>query len=165
MKVFRPNSHLTLYTIVRRLTILSGTTAGYGLTETCATAMLGWIGDPASTTMIGPPRMCNEVKLLDVPAMNYTSNDSPNPRGEICIRGPNVFKRYFKGKIKRMMFWKSCAGKLIVVFIYPFPSDEKKTKEDLDVEGWFHTGDIAEVDCAGRFRIIDRIKVRTPSDD
>ncbi|KAG8863713.1 hypothetical protein FRB96_007550 [Tulasnella sp. 330] len=105
---------------------------GYGLTETCATGTLGWNGDPGSTTMIGPPRMCNEIKLLDVPAMNYTSDDKPNARGEICIRGPNVFKRYYK--------------------------DEKKTKEDVDEEGWFHTGDIAEVDSAGRFRIIDRLK-------
>ena len=37
--------------------------------------------------------------------------------------------------------------------------DEKNTKEALDDEGWFHTGDVAEVDDRGRFRIVDRIKV------
>ncbi|KAG8887967.1 hypothetical protein FRB98_008640 [Tulasnella sp. 332] len=105
---------------------------GYGLTETCATATLGWHNDPTSTTMIGPPRVCNEIKLLDAPSMNYLSTDKPNPRGELLVRGPNVFSRYFK--------------------------DEKNTKEAIDPEGWFHTGDVAEVDAQGRFRIIDRIK-------
>ncbi|KAG8863712.1 hypothetical protein FRB96_007549 [Tulasnella sp. 330] len=104
----------------------------YGLTETCGVTTLGWEGDPGSTSKIGPPRMCCEIKLIDVPSMGYTSEDHPNPRGEICTRGPNVFKRYFK--------------------------DEKKTQEALDDDGWFHTGDIGEVDPAGRFKIIDRLK-------
>ncbi|KAG8863714.1 hypothetical protein FRB96_007551 [Tulasnella sp. 330] len=105
---------------------------GYGMTETCATAAIGWVGDPTSTGKIGGPQMVNSIKLVDVPAMNYTSDDVPHPRGEICIKGPNVFKRYFK--------------------------DEKNTKEALDDEGWLHTGDIGEVDPQGRFKIIDRLK-------
>jgi long-chain acyl-CoA synthetase len=36
--------------------------------------------------------------------------------------------------------------------------DDKNTKESLDSEGWFHTGDVAAVDSAGRFKIIDRVK-------
>ncbi|KAG8982468.1 hypothetical protein FRB90_006767, partial [Tulasnella sp. 427] len=105
---------------------------GYGLTETCATTTLGWPRDPSSTGTIGPPQTVNEVKLLDVPQMNYTSEDKPYPRGEILVRGPNVFIRYHK--------------------------DEKSTKEALDEEGWFHTGDVAHIDERGRFTIIDRIK-------
>ncbi|KAG8966792.1 hypothetical protein FRC05_002428 [Tulasnella sp. 425] len=105
---------------------------GYGLTETCATTTLNWPLDPTSTGTIGPPQTVNEVKLLDVPHMNYTSEDKPYARGEILVRGPNVFIRYHK--------------------------DEKSTKEALDDEGWFHTGDVALIDDCGRLTIIDRIK-------
>jgi len=29
----------------------------------------------------------------------------------------------------------------------------------VDAEGWIHTGDVAEVDSCGRFKIVDRVKV------
>ncbi|KAG8901575.1 hypothetical protein FRB99_005208 [Tulasnella sp. 403] len=105
---------------------------GYGLTETCATTTLNWPFDPRSTGTVGPPQPCNEVKLVDVPQMNYFATDKPYPRGQLLVRGANVFARYHK--------------------------DEKNTREALDDEGWFHTGDVAQVDEAGRFTIIDRIK-------
>lgn len=37
--------------------------------------------------------------------------------------------------------------------------DEANTKAALDDEGWFHTGDVSELDSNGRFKIIDRVKV------
>ncbi|CAO3628941.1 unnamed protein product [Cunninghamella echinulata] len=103
---------------------------GYGATETCAASTIHYAGENLAGH-IGAPFPNNEVMLLDVPEMNYLSTD-PLPRGEICIRGPNIFKGYFK--------------------------DEEKTREAIDEEGWFHTGDIGLVNERGCIVIIDRKK-------
>ncbi|KAF8654112.1 hypothetical protein AX16_003645 [Volvariella volvacea WC 439] len=105
---------------------------GYGMTENCAACSKTWPFDPTSSGTVGPPQPVNEIKLVDVPAMGYTSEDKPNPRGEICVRGVNCFSGYYK--------------------------DEKNTKEALDEEGWIHTGDVGEFDSVGRLKIIDRVK-------
>ncbi|KAI8149587.1 hypothetical protein BJV82DRAFT_588533 [Fennellomyces sp. T-0311] len=103
---------------------------GYGATETCASSTVH-NKDEYKAGHIGVPFSCNEIKLVDVPEMEYLATD-PYPRGELCIRGPNVFMGYYK--------------------------DEEKTREALDEEGWYHSGDIAMINERGCVVIIDRKK-------
>ena len=51
---------------------------------------------------------------------------------QICVRGPNVFKGYFK--------------------------DEMQTRDVIDADGWLHSGDIGTWLPGGRLKIIDRKK-------
>ncbi|CAK5264705.1 unnamed protein product [Mycena citricolor] len=121
---------------------------GYGMTETCAVATKTWPGDASAGGSVGPPQSANLIKLVDVPAMNYTSEDKPNPRGEMCVKGINTFLRYYKGQSKRCVLELEADDS----------TDEKNTASTIDSEGWLHTGDVAEIDSCGRFRIIDRVK-------
>ena len=70
------------------------------MTENAATCCKSWPNDPTASGTVGPPGPVNEIKLLDVPAMGYTSDDKPNPRGELCVRGANCFSTYYKGGLK-----------------------------------------------------------------
>jgi long-chain acyl-CoA synthetase len=77
----------------------------YGMTENCATCTRSWYDDPTASGTVGPPLPVNEVKVIDVPAMGYTSEDKPNPRGELCVRGANCFTTYYKG-LEPLKYWK-----------------------------------------------------------
>ncbi|XP_061341906.1 long chain acyl-CoA synthetase 9, chloroplastic isoform X2 [Gastrolobium bilobum] len=108
---------------------------GYGLTETCAGATFSDVDD-TSVGRVGPPLPCSFIKLIDWPEGGYLTNDSPMPRGEIVIGGPNVTLGYFK--------------------------NEEKTKESYQVDEkgmrWFFTGDIGRFHPDGCLEIIDRKK-------
>ncbi|EGW04828.1 Long-chain-fatty-acid--CoA ligase 5 [Cricetulus griseus] len=75
---------------------------------------------------VGTPVACNFVKLEDVADINYFS---VNNKGEIFIKGNNVFQGYLK--------------------------DPEKTQEALDKDGWLHTGDIGGWLPNGTLKIID----------
>lgn len=78
-------------------TFVDSAASSYGMTENAATCAKTWPGDTNASGTIGPPQAVNEVKLIDIPAMNYTSEDKPNPRGELLVRGVNCFTTYYKG--------------------------------------------------------------------
>ncbi|XP_060033731.1 long-chain-fatty-acid--CoA ligase 6 [Erinaceus europaeus] len=101
---------------------------GYGQTECTAGCTFTTPGDWTSGH-VGAPLPCNHIKLVDVEELNYWTCKG---EGEICVRGPNVFKGYLK--------------------------DPDKTKEALDSDGWLHTGDIGKWLPAGTLKIIDRKK-------
>ncbi len=68
---------------------------GYGLTETCAVGTVQLAGDYTTGT-IGPPNPSVEMCLESVPDMEYCVDDKPRPRGELLMRGPIIFREYFK---------------------------------------------------------------------
>ncbi|KFO89788.1 Long-chain-fatty-acid--CoA ligase 5 [Buceros rhinoceros silvestris] len=100
----------------------------YGQTECSAGCTFSMPGD-WTTGHVGAPLACNIIKLEDVEEMNYFSS---NNEGEVCIKGPNVFKGYLK--------------------------DPEKTEEAIDKDGWLHTGDIGKWLPNGTLKIIDRKK-------
>ncbi|MBZ9570538.1 AMP-binding protein [Methanobrevibacter sp. TMH8] len=70
-----------------------------------------------------------EVKIVDT---ETNEELSPGETGEICCRGYNVMKGYYK-----------------------MPD---KTDEVIDEEGWLHSGDLATVDEEGYYSIVGRKK-------
>ncbi|XP_077329442.1 long-chain-fatty-acid--CoA ligase 6 isoform X2 [Lithobates pipiens] len=101
---------------------------GYGQTECTAGCTFTTPGDWTSGH-VGAPLPCNFIKLVNVEDMNYFASKG---EGEICVKGPNVFKGYLK--------------------------DKEKTAEALDDSGWLYTGDIGKWLPNGTLKIIDRKK-------
>jgi long-chain acyl-CoA synthetase len=79
---------------------------------------------------IGVPFPSTEIRVVDPEQPSV--DRAPGERGELLIRGPQVFGGY----------WQK--------------PDE--TSEALIDDGWFRTGDIVEVDPDGFVSIVDRIK-------
>lgn len=103
----------------------------YGQTESCGASFGTKVFDSRSGH-VGMPGIGVEYKLADLPEMGYTKDTKPYPAGEILIRGPAIFKGYFKNKAL--------------------------TDETIDKDGWLKTGDVAQKEAKNELKIIDRAK-------
>jgi long-chain acyl-CoA synthetase len=100
---------------------------GYGLSETSPVASFNPRG-AKKVGSIGKPIWGVEFQLIDAEGKVVTQPDVP---GEICIRGHNVMKGYWK---------------------------KPEATAEAIVDGWFHSGDIGQRDKDGYYFIVDRKK-------
>ncbi len=102
---------------------------GYGLSECSPVLMANPVADNRVPGTVGLPLPGTECRVVhpDDPR----SDVEPGGRGELLVRGPQVFSGYY--------------GK---------PEETEK----VFVDGWFRTGDIVTIDEGGFVRIVDRIK-------
>lgn len=100
----------------------------YGLTETSPAVCINPMTLAEYNGSIGLPVPSTEVSVQDADG-NILPQGEP---GEMCVRGPQVMKGY----------WQR-------------PDETAKV---LSADGWLKTGDVAEMDEAGFFRIVDRLK-------
>jgi fatty-acyl-CoA synthase len=105
-------------------------TVGYGITETASWITMTRPQDPIElrVSTIGIPLDCNEVGIVDP---RTGENLPPNSQGEICTRG-FLMKEYYK-----------------------MPG---ATGAAIDRNGWFHTGDLGEMDEKGYVKVTGRLK-------
>jgi len=100
----------------------------YGLTETSPAACINPITLTDYNGFIGLPISSTDCCIVDDDGNLVQVGE----RGELCIRGPQVMKGYWKRP--------------------------EATAEVLDADGWLHTGDIAVMNAEGYFKIVDRKK-------
>lgn len=137
IKYFNSGSAPLPLDVIERFEALTGgiLRQGYGLSETSPTTH--------STTQLGlrKPESCGvpfpdtECKIVDI---ETGATEMPvNELGELCVRGPQVMKGY----------WKQ-------------PDETARVlREDPDGRGpWFYTGDIGRMDEDGYFYIVQRKK-------
>ena len=101
---------------------------GYGLSETSPVASANPQGNGEFSGNIGLPMPATDMAILDEEGNEVALGE----RGEICVRGPQVMKGY----------WKR----------------DDATAEVMTSDGYFRTGDIGVMDEEGYFKIVDRKK-------
>jgi fatty-acyl-CoA synthase len=109
---------------------VSNIVVAYGITEASSWITMTHPDDPLETraATIGMPLECNQVKIVN-PATGRTL--SPNTQGELCVKGL-LMKGYDK-----------------------LPA---ATAAAVDKQGWFHSGDLGEMDGKGYVKITGRLK-------
>jgi long-chain acyl-CoA synthetase len=102
---------------------------GYGLSETSPVLMANPVGPSRVAGTVGLPLPSTQIRVVD--PENPTVEMPKGERGELVVKGPQVFSGYW--------------GK-------------PEATAEVFADGWFRTGDIVTVDDAGFVRIVDRIK-------
>ncbi len=102
---------------------------GYGLSECSPVLMANPVAPNRVPGTVGLPLPGTECRVVDPD--DPTRDVAPGERGELVVRGPQVFQGYY--------------GK-------------PEETESVFADGWFRTGDIVTIDDAGFVRIVDRIK-------
>ena len=103
---------------------------GYGLTEVAGASHVNIAPvPPAKQGSVGPVLPNTESKVIDVESGRELG---PNEKGEVLIRGPHVMVGYL--------------------------NNAEATRDCIDEDGWFHTGDVGYADDDGYFYIVDRVK-------
>ncbi|HLO33258.1 MAG TPA: alpha/beta fold hydrolase [Anaerolineales bacterium] len=101
---------------------------GYGLTEASPVTHANPLDENRKIGTIGVPLPSTEAIVVDL--ARRSKEVEQGQIGELAIRGPQVMPGYWK--------------------------DPQATKEVLTEDGWLLTGDVAQMDAEGYFRIIAR---------
>ena len=101
---------------------------GYGLTEASPITHANPLSENRRIGTIGIPLPSTEARIVDLKKRD--KEVKAGQIGELAVRGPQVM----------MGYWK----------------DPKATREVLTEDGWLLTGDVAQMDDDGYFRIISR---------
>ncbi|MFN8414093.1 MAG: alpha/beta fold hydrolase [Anaerolineales bacterium] len=101
---------------------------GYGLTEAAPITHANPLGKNRKVGSIGVPLPSTQAAVVDL--KNGRKEVEPGQIGELAVRGPQVM----------MGYWKN----------------EAATSEVLTSDGWLLTGDVAQMDKDGYFRIVAR---------
>lgn len=106
-------------------------TIGYGQTETSPLVTQTRPDDPIELRVgsVGRPLPGLEVKIVDPKSRNELGDRQP---GELCVRGHAVMLGYF--------------------------NQPEETAAVIDHDGWLHTGDLAQRETNGYYRITGRIR-------
>lgn len=102
-----------------------------GSTEASSYIALNLPSDPLEARLhtCGPIMPGLEIRIVDTES---GEDLGPNQRGEVLLRGPQMFDGYYK--------------------------EPELTKQSIDQNGWFHSGDLGELDQEGRFVFKGRLK-------